>query len=85
MSMSILKSGIEVRPIDILKMGKARDLLEGVRCNAALLLHEDCREDETLDHLVKYMQRAPCRLERMGYGGNFYREATYLPIIMAIS
>ncbi len=51
-------AGIEVDKtgrVDIMKLDRARDLLEGVRCNALFMKREGRPEDEIMDYLVKYM------------------------------
>ncbi len=51
--------GIEVNKItqvDTIKLNRARDLLEGVRCNALFMMREGRPEDEIMDYMAKYLQ-----------------------------
>lgn len=42
--------------VDRMKLDRARDLLEGVRCNALFMMREGRSQDEVMDYLAKYMQ-----------------------------
>ena len=42
--------------VDKMKLNRARDLLEGVRCNALFMMREGRPQDEVMDYLAKYMQ-----------------------------
>lgn len=50
-----IKIGAAAR-VDMLKLNRARDLLEGVRCNALFMLRQGRSQDEVMDYLVKYLQ-----------------------------
>ncbi len=48
--------GMEMDEADTEKLRKAEELLEGVPCNAAFLLHEGRPEQEVLEYLARYMR-----------------------------
>ncbi len=50
--------GLQPAPVDLSALRHAGDVLEGVRCNAILMLREGRADEEVRDYLVTYMQPA---------------------------